>query len=256
MGEIGVRRFEPDAAQEYVHPFVAAEGSSGRSVVADVSRRLLDGLERVDEERAGLAPVLVLGVVMQVDDRPDAADQQLVILLDVALGDVDITQAHVCQLGPVFVLGLDQLDLDFVDDLVGTLFAGDRLDLLAFVRTDVALSQRLPDVRQPFRDNVRIGAGAILAQQELKHVDRDVEALLDASDQVFPHHPSRKGVGQSAIQFVQFDGVVHSVLSYLLSNHRSRDTRNRMAWRSSCSPVRASYTATYTMSPNAMLSLG
>ena len=117
--------------------------------------------------------------------------------------DDGVPHTHVDQLGPEAVgLGVKP-HLDLVNDAVPAPLAGDGLDLLAFVGPDVVAAEGLPDVLQAPRHDLRIGRGAILAQQVLQHVDGHVEAGLRLVYQVFADDTTGKSTGQLLIQLIQ-----------------------------------------------------
>jgi hypothetical protein len=79
----------------------------------------LDRPDRIDEERAVLALEDEGVVVAQRHLGPDPAEQQPVVGTHVGILDVEEIQIQTGQTPPVLILGLDQLDVDLIDDLIG-----------------------------------------------------------------------------------------------------------------------------------------
>ena len=109
--------------------------------------RHLDRLQVPQDERRALLVLLV--EVLQRDDAPDAADQQLLELLDDAAGDLDPFDAQVGQQRLVHVPLFVERHRHLVDDLQAAPLPDRGLDLLGLVGPDVVLGQDLLDRRRP-----------------------------------------------------------------------------------------------------------
>jgi len=105
---------------------------------------------------------LELGIVAQVHHGPDAAEQQLVVLVDDLVVDDGVAHAHVDQLGQKRSAWVIQSDLDLIDDPVLAALAGDGLDLFAFIGADIVAAERLPHILQARANDLGIGRGAVL----------------------------------------------------------------------------------------------
>src|SRR4051812_14512616 len=74
--------------------------------------------------------------------------------------------------------------------------------MLRLVGADEVRAQNLVDGVQPRLDRGRVVGRAVLPQEELQHVDRNVGADLDLADEILAHDPSGKRLVGLAIEGV------------------------------------------------------
>ena len=141
-------------------------------------------------------PVVLNGVVGEVDLRPDTPLQQPVVLVDDFLGNMHVLVAEVGEFGPVLVLAGYQANSDLVDDAMAAPPLQLGLCLLRLVGPDEVVDQGLVDDLQSDFDGGRVVGCAVLPEQVLEHVDRHVCPDLDAPHQVLADDPPwERGIG-------------------------------------------------------------
>ena len=146
-------------------------------------------------------PFLVfLEEILQGDDAPDAADQQLLELLDDAAVDLDALHAQVAEQCLVNVPLLVERDRHLVDDLQAAPLPDRGLHLLGFVGPDVVLGQDLLDRAQAFLDHRFVVRGAVAPQQIFQDVHRHVRTFLDQLGQVLANHLAGEMPVQEVVQ--------------------------------------------------------
>jgi hypothetical protein len=96
--------------------------------------------------------------------------------------------SEVRQLSPVLLL--QRADANLVDEIRAALVLESELGLVRFVRADKILADRVVDHAEPGLDRVRVVGGAVLPEQVLEYINRDVRADLDLSDEIFADHLS------------------------------------------------------------------
>ena len=138
--------------------------------------------------------------ILQRDDAPDAADQQLLELLDDGAADLDPLDAQVAEQRLVNVPLLVERDRHLVDDLEAAPLPDRGLDLLGFVGPDVVLGQDLLDRAQPVLDHRLVVRGAVAAQQVLQDVHRHVRPFLDQLGQVLANDLAGEVPVQQVVQ--------------------------------------------------------
>ena len=203
----------------------------------------LDRFERPDVEGSFLRLVLS-GVVEQVELAPRPALQQAVVLVDEVLGHVHELVVEVLQVRPELVLPCEQPDVDLVDEPVLALLLDPRLGQLGLVGTDEVLPQCLIDDSQPGLDRRRHVGGAVLAQQELQHVDRNVGAHLDLTDEVLAYDAPREGVVGEFVEPVELHHRISRVRPSSVTGAATGTDAD-----ASAKPVRASITCRSTSVP-------
>ena len=193
-----VRRLHAGRTQKGVDPLLLGEGPASLEQFLQVHVRHLDRLQVAQQE--GRSLLILLEEILQRDDAPDAADEQLLELLDDGAGDFDSLDAQVAEQRLVNVPLFVERDRHFVDDLEAAPLPDRGLHLLGFVGPDVVLGQNLFDGAQPFLDHGLVVRGAVTPQQILQDIDRHVRTFLDQLGQVLANDLARKVLVQEIIQ--------------------------------------------------------
>ena len=113
------------------------------------------------------------GDVLEGDLGVEAAGEHPVVLIHEFVGDVDVVELKARQFGLVGVRARIEPRTQQVDDLDLALFPRPRLEQLLVAGADGSLLHRPLDDRKALGDLVRIGRGAVPAEQELADVRRD-----------------------------------------------------------------------------------
>ncbi len=142
--------------------------------------------------------------VVHGDHAPDAAGQQLLVVLDHLRRNQCIFNAEVGELGFVNVFLLIELYRYFINDLVGSSLTNERFHLLCFIRADVVISQNTLNVLQPLLDDLVIVGSAVHTEQILQHIDRDICPFFELFSQVLTYYPTTKMLIQQGVQIVTF----------------------------------------------------
>ena len=171
--------------------------------VEGVAGRHLDGPHRLDPE--GLAARLLAerGDVLEGDLGVEAAGEHPVVLVDQLVGDVDVAELEARQLGLVGVgLGVEP-GPEQVDDLDPALLAGARLEQLLLAGAHRALLHRALDDREALGDLVRVGRGAVPAEQELADVGRHRVLAAELLGQVLADQVALEHLGRELVELVE-----------------------------------------------------
>ena len=188
----------PVERKQDVDPLLLGEGPSSLEQFLQVHVRHLDRLQVPQQERRPL--LILLEEILQGDDAPDAADQQLLELLDDGAGNLDSLDAQVAEQRLVNVPLFVERHRHLVDDLEAAPLPDRGLHLLGFVGPDVVLGQNLFDGVQPVLDHGLVVRGAVTPQQILQDVDRHVRTFLDQLGQVLANDLARKVPVQEIVQ--------------------------------------------------------
>src|ERR1700683_1773916 len=109
-------------------------------------------------------------VVSEFSDGPDPANQELRVLFDVIRINLDFFQAEVGEVGFINTRFVIQLNSNFINDLVPSLFLDGGLDEFTLVAMDEVLHQDVLHRLDSALDRSFIIRGAVLPQQILQHV--------------------------------------------------------------------------------------
>ena len=126
-----------------------------------------------------------------------------------ALVYVDVVEVQVGELGPVFVVSLDEAGGYFVNDFVARMLFDGGLDRLALIRLDVLRRQRLPHKLKPFVDGLLVGGRAVFAEQELDDEGGHAEGGAHSAHQVFTHDQTRENFIRQSVQIVKYKRLLH-----------------------------------------------
>ena len=102
--------------------------------------RHLDGSELADADGIAVIPLLLVVFVLQLNDTPDSAAEQTVILLGIAVVDGDILQSEI---GKIRIEGIApniQAGGDHIDHRMASIAAQPCKDFLCFIRTNKIVS--------------------------------------------------------------------------------------------------------------------
>ena len=202
----GVNRLglEADAAQQQVAPLLEREvRSAGDERVEGVARRHLDRPHRLDPERLPARLLAERGDVLEGDLGVEAAGEHPVVLVDQLVGDVDVAELEAGQLGLVGVgLGVEP-GPEQVDDLDPALLAGARLEQLLLAGADGPLLHRALDDRETLGDLVRVGRGAVPAEQELADVGRHRVLAAELLGEVLADEVALEDLGGELVELVE-----------------------------------------------------
>src|SRR6266508_2257824 len=119
MCVIRIVRLVAHRTHQQIEPLVTCEQPPGLDEAINVLRGKLDRADALDKERTVLSAEYVGVVVAENDLRPDASQQEPVVLAHEAVVDIDEVEVEVSEPRPVLVVGLDEPDRDLVDDLIG-----------------------------------------------------------------------------------------------------------------------------------------
>ena len=125
------------------------------------------------------------------------------MLVDQLVGDVDVVELEARQLGLVGVgLGVEP-GPEEVDDLDPALLAGAGLEQLLLAGAHRAVLHRALDDREPLGDLVRVGGGAVPAEQELADVGRHRVLAPELLGQVLADEVALEDLGGEPVELVE-----------------------------------------------------
>lgn len=192
--------------QQDVDPLLFGERAASLEQLVHIHVRHLDRLQVAQQERRALLRLLV--EIFEGGDAPDAADQQLLELLDDIAGDLDPADAEVAELRLVDVALLVERHAHLVDDLETAALADRRFHLLRLVGTHVVLGEDLFDRAEAVFDNGLVVRRAVGSEQIFQDVDWHVGAFLDQLGQVLANDLAREVPVQQVVEaFVGSEGL-------------------------------------------------
>ena len=130
--------------------------------------------------------------IMQGDDAPDAAHQQLFILAHEGIRNFRILHAQIGEQRLIHIALFIQFDGQLVDDLVAAAFTNLGLDLLRLIGAHIILGQDALDVDHAGLNGRLVIGRAIHPQQILQHIDRDVGPFLDQLGEILANYFAAK----------------------------------------------------------------
>ncbi len=143
----------------------------------------LNRLQRKDAERRTLFVLII--IIFEVDDAPDAAAQQLLVLLYISviydyLVNVDIEDSAL-----VVVRFLVEFGRYLVDYLVMSAFTDLGFNLFRFIRTHKVVCQYMLYGLNTFFYIIFIVCGAVHAEQIFQNITRNIRTLFYSFGKVF-----------------------------------------------------------------------
>ena len=133
----------------------------------------------------GIHGILIL--IGKLNNTPDAAAKQAIILFGVFIGKRDVLQAEIGKLRFVAILFDVQLNGDLVDDRIAASGAQMGKDFLRFIRAHEVVRQNMLDrLYAPFDDGFII-TRTILSQKEFEDIDGHIGAFLDLLGQILAY---------------------------------------------------------------------
>ena len=199
------------AAEQQGDPLVLREAGPCSHEIVQVQVRHLNGLQRCNFKGRvvfGLFPLdflllflvsenvflkgflriilfLVQPDIFDLQDAPDPAYQQLLVVHHQVRRDLERIHAKVRKAGDILVLTLIKDNRDFIDDGVLPVLLDFGFYVLALVRTHIVLTQDLFDLAEPYFNGLLIIRCAVHTQQILQHVGGNICALFHQGGQVF-----------------------------------------------------------------------
>ena len=142
-----------------------------------------------------------LGFVFQLHDAPDSAAEKPVVFFRILIRDRHIGKAKVRELRKKTIPFDVQTDCHHINNGMAPVLAQLRKNFLRLIRADKIVCQNTFHILNALLNDGLIVRTAILPQQELQHIDRNICSFFDFLCQVFPDDATVKVAAQLPAQF-------------------------------------------------------
>ena len=117
--------------------------------------------------------------IFKLDDAPDTAAEQPIIFGSVFRLNWNVFDSEVGKLSLIAVFLDVQLDRQLINNRVAAALTQNGQDLLRLVRADEIVRQNLFDIVNALVNHALIVRAAVLSQEELQNIDRNIRTLFD-----------------------------------------------------------------------------
>ena len=134
----------------------------------------LFGTQRISVDVLDSKVIIALRFIIQLDNTPNTSAEKAIEFLRIFVCDWYISQTEIGKLSKIAVLFNIQMYRHHINDGMTSLLPQLGKNFLSFIRTDEIVSKNPFDLLNAVLDHFFIIGAAILSQQELQNINRDI----------------------------------------------------------------------------------